>query len=213
MAPRPGSATARTAGVAAVAVAASYLGVRTRGTDPLDRAVHRLVHRPAGRVADQVIGVLTDLGSVYGAAGAATALAVTGRTGAAARVVTATALAWSAAQAAKPLLARPRPYEQGGAARLVAVPAGSSWPSGHAAVACAVVTALAPELSAPGRAAATAAAVEVGLSRCYVGVHHASDVVAGAGVGVLAGLAARPVVRAVRTRSAAGTARAAASAS
>ena len=179
----------RRLGTALVAVIGSYLVARSERGQALEARVGTALLRPRGARVDRVVAAGTDLGSVYGAAGVATALAVAGR-GRLARDVGGAALtAWTAAQVTKPLLGRPRPYELDRMARLVAVPAGSSWPSGHAALAAAMASAVAPAL--PGRArlgVATTVAL-VGLSRAYVGVHHPTDVVGGVGLGVLSAAA------------------------
>jgi undecaprenyl-diphosphatase len=84
----------------------------------------------------------------------------------------------------KALVQRPRPH----VSRIVALPHSSSFPSGHAtsSFACAVVIgALVPRL----RGAVLILAVLIAYSRLYVGVHYPLDVLAGAGLGLLVGLA------------------------
>jgi membrane-associated phospholipid phosphatase len=167
-------------------VAASYAAVRSGRSERLDRQAAKALAYPLGHRVDLLVAAGTDLGSVYGIAGIAGVLAATGRRRAAFDVAAVGALAWTAAQAAKPLVGRERPYVVEGADRLVAVPAGSSWPSGHVAVASAMATTLAEHHLPTGTArVARAAAVGVAASRCYVGVHHLTDVIAGWGVGVL----------------------------
>lgn len=75
-------------------------------------------------------------------------------------------------------------------------PDSSSFPSGHSASAAAFATGVALE--------APALAVPIGvlaglvcLSRVYTGVHYPLDVMAGIGLGVACGYAAKPLVRAV----------------
>lgn len=186
-------------GVAVVATALSWVAVRTGVGDPVDRRARDLLARPLGPRADVAIGAATDLGSVYGLAGIAGALALAGRRRAAVDVAVAGLAAWSAAQALKPALDRPRPYQLDAAERLVAVPAGSSWPSGHSAVAAATATALLdqlpPQRRSAARVVATAYVGTVGVSRLYVGVHHLTDVVAGVAIGHLCGRAVRAVRR------------------
>ena len=181
--------------LAATVVAATLMGVRGGRLDDLDRRLGARLAAPRGAAVDRLVGVGTDLGSVYGLVGTCVALAATGRREAAIDVAAAGGVAWCAAQAAKPLVGRERPYQAGGAERLVAEPAGSSWPSGHTAVAAAMADTLAPRLAPGPRALVQAAAGAVACSRLYVGVHHPTDVVAGAGIGVLSARAARVVVR------------------
>jgi membrane-associated phospholipid phosphatase len=177
----------RRALAAAGLVALSYAAVHTGRSERLDRQAAKALAYPLGHRVDVLVAAGTDLGSVYGVAGVASVLAATGRRRAAADVVGVGAIAWTAAQAAKPLVGRERPYLVEGADRLVAVPAGSSWPSGHVAVAAAMATMLADQHLPPraGRVA-RAAALGVAASRSYVGVHHLTDLIAGWGVGVLA---------------------------
>lgn len=189
--------------VSLAAITASYVAVRCDRADRFDDAVASVLRRPLGPTVDTVVGVATDLGSVYGLAGASVVLAATGRREAAFDVVGAGSVAWLAAQGVKPLLDRPRPYQSAEAERLVAPPTGSSWPSGHAAVASAIGTTVADH----GGRGATATGVGlvgfVAASRIYVGVHHATDPVAGWGIGVLSATiwqTARSLLRRLRRR-------------
>jgi membrane-associated phospholipid phosphatase len=176
----------RRALAAAGIVALSYAAVRTGRSERLDRKAAKALAYPLGHRVDVLVAAGTDLGSVYGIAGLGSVLAVTGRRRAAGDVVAVGAIAWTAAQAAKPLVGRERPYLVEGADRLVAVPAGSSWPSGHVAVAAAMATTLADgHLSPTAGRVARLAAVGVAASRSYVGVHHLTDLIAGWGVGLL----------------------------
>ena len=166
------------------AVTASYVGVRSGRARRFDDAVASVVTRPRGRLVDVLVAAATDLGSVFGLTGTAGTLFLAGRRDAAVDVVGSGALAWVAAQAVKPLLGRPRPFTTG-TDRLVSTPAGSSWPSGHAAVAASTATAIIDH-GRPGTVAASFTLVGfVAASRVYVGVPHARDPVAGAGIGVL----------------------------
>lgn len=185
--------------LAVAAVAASYLAVRSGASDRLDRRTNEFASRPLGPVTDRVVGIGTDFGSVYGLAGVAGALAIAGHRRLATDVAGSGLVAWTAAQAIKPALDRQRPYEAASADRLVAIPAGSSWPSGHVAVVAAMTTTLDPLLPALARAAAGAVTAAVGASRMYVGVHHLTDLVAGWGVGVLSARAWRRIRERWRT--------------
>ena len=172
-------------------VAGSYVLIRCRVAEPIDRPARRLMERGHGPRVDPVVAGLTDLGSIYGLSGIAASLLLTGRRAAGRDVAAAGVVAWVVAQGVKPLLDRSRPYETGVARRLVASPAGSSWPSGHAAVVASTAAALAPRLTPAGRLATVMGAALVGLSRLHVGVHHATDVAAGFGVGTLSATAWR----------------------
>ncbi|WP_439423170.1 bifunctional phosphatase PAP2/diacylglycerol kinase family protein [Saccharothrix sp. HUAS TT10] len=74
--------------------------------------------------------------------------------------------------------------------RLTKRPTSSSFPSGHSASAAAFTTALAMESPALAAVVAPVAAA-VAYSRVHTGVHWPSDVVAGAAIGVSAGLVTR----------------------
>lgn len=165
--------------------AASYLGVHDGGTDVIDGHVTRTLTRHPSPY-DRCIAIGSDLGSVFAVGGSAAILAATRRRALATDVLTCGVLAWTFAQAAKPLVERARPYTAAHANRQVAVPKGSSWPSGHTAVATAIAVTVAPQVKPAGRVILGAYALGVGLSRIRVGVHYASDVVAGAGVGLIA---------------------------
>lgn len=174
-------------------VLVSHRLVRTGAGDPLDRAARDALARPLGERADLTIGAVTDLGSVYGLMGIAATLWVGGRRRPAVDAAIAGAAAWAVAQGMKPTLDRPRPYQVDAAARIVSVPAGSSWPSGHSAVAAATATSLSPHLGPISRLVSGVFVGTVALSRLYVGVHHLTDVVAGVAVGHLCARAVRGV--------------------
>ncbi len=148
-----------------------------------------------GPTLDECVAGATDLGSVFGLAGVTTALFIAGRPRAAVDVGASGLLAWTAAQGAKPALDRQRPYEAGVTRRLVSEPAGSSWPSGHAAVAAAMAGALSARMRPAARWATRMTVLAVGVSRVHVGVHHLTDVIAGWGIGVLCASAWRRLVR------------------
>jgi membrane-associated phospholipid phosphatase len=203
--PPEGRAASRRGALAALGlVVASYAAVRSGRSERLDRRAAKALAYPLGHRMDVLVAAGTDLGSVYGNAGVTAALAAAGRRRAAFDVAGAGGIAWTVAQATKPLVGRERPYVVEGADRLVAVPAGSSWPSGHVAVAAATATVLSEHLPRPARVVARAAAVGVAVSRCYVGVHHLTDVIAGWGLGVLSATAwtrlGRPATRTIRRR-------------
>lgn len=177
--------------MSAVAVAGSYLAMRSPALEERERALAVRVRRPRGPLVDRIVSAATDLGSMFAVAGTAGVLATSRRPQVAVDVAGGGMVAWGVSQGLKPLVRRPRPYQVEKAERLVAEPTGSSWPSGHPAVAAAVATVLAPRLRRRGRASGLLLAVFVGASRVYVGVHYPTDVVAGLGIGGLCGAAWR----------------------
>jgi undecaprenyl-diphosphatase len=100
-------------------------------------------------------------------------------------------------QGVKRLFRRTRPTPSGDERYAMRRPSTSSFPSGHASsafAAASLLTAWGGRRSAPlwfGIASV------VGLSRAYVRIHHASDVVGGAVLGLVLGAAARRIVRAL----------------
>ncbi|MDX1511612.1 MAG: phosphatase PAP2 family protein [Nitriliruptorales bacterium] len=194
----PHPRSARTLVAATAALGTGWVVARTRPLHAAERGVSAAVRRRLPGRGSEVVGIATDLGSSFAVAGAAATLAALGRRERAIDVGVSGGLAWIAAQGAKPLLDRPRPYESDGAERLVAVPAGSSWPSGHAAVAAAMAVALSEDARQPAPAMLAGMSVFVAASRVHVGVHHPSDVIAGWGLGVLVAnvwrLVRRPVL-------------------
>jgi len=171
--------------LSAVLVVASGLAARDGSATAFDVEVRRRVATLRSPRRDAVLRVATDLGSLYGVGVVAGGAAVLGHPRLARRVAAAGATAWGIAQAAKPMLPRERPYQADGAERLVVEPAGTSWPSGHAAVAAAMASTLGQGRGVLARTLLGATAVAVGTSRIYVGVHHASDVIAGLGIGAI----------------------------
>jgi undecaprenyl-diphosphatase len=97
-------------------------------------------------------------------------------------------VAMLAANLAKAVADRPRPYEVVAGAILRQQPAhGTSFPSSHTAAAFATAIALLPFLSRPVGVVAIGYAALVGWSRVYVGVHYPLDVLGGAGIGLAVG--------------------------
>ncbi|MEV8634556.1 phosphatase PAP2 family protein [Streptosporangium sp. NPDC051023] len=87
---------------------------------------------------------------------------------------------------------RQRPSPEGlPLARLIKMPTSASFPSGHSASAAAFATAVALEAPLVVTAPVALLAAAVCFSRVYTGVHYPGDVLAGAGVGVAAGLLTR----------------------
>ena len=96
----------------------------------------------------------------------------------------------------KPLISRPRPWVvMEGLRALIAESDPNSFPSGHTCAAFAFAVALSFELPRTWqKAAVLLAAALMGYSRLYVGVHFPSDVLAGAVIGSLCGVAAHFIV-------------------
>ncbi len=100
-------------------------------------------------------------------------------------------------QGVKRLFRRTRPTPSGDERYAMRRPSTSSFPSGHASSAFAAASLLTVW---GGRRSAPlwfAVASVVGLSRAYVRIHHASDVVGGAVLGLMLGAAAKRIVRAL----------------
>ena len=98
-------------------------------------------------------------------------------------------------QGIKRLFRRVRPTETGDPRYHVRKPSTSSFPSGHASSAFVAATLL---TAWDGRRAAPlwyGVASVVGVSRAYVRIHHASDIVGGAVVGLGLGVIARRILR------------------
>ena len=101
-------------------------------------------------------------------------------------------------QGIKKLFRRQRPTQSGDDRFDVRTPSTSSFPSGHASsafFAATVLTYLDGRRSAPlwfGLASV------VGTSRAFVRIHHASDVIGGAAVGIGLGLLARPLMKTLK---------------
>ena len=179
------------AGLAARGVAlaaASAWALRHPAVVRADVAVHHRIARVDQPVVDAVVVSTTDLGSVYAVVGCAATLWAAGRRRTAVDVAAAGAAAWLVAQQAKHRVDRVRPYDAHGVRRLIRPPTGSSFPSGHACVATTVATVLATHTAAPGRRAWwSVLAGWVVLTRVYVGVHYPTDVLGGAGMGLVFG--------------------------
>jgi undecaprenyl-diphosphatase len=132
--------------------------------------------------ADRALAGVTELGSIWASAGAATALALSGRRREGLDALGAASAMWLAGQAAKRAFDRPRPYTALRDVRLlIDRPRGTSWPSSHPAVLLAFVTVAGRDLDLPSRARVGLAALvgTVGLSRVRLGVHYPADVAGG----------------------------------
>ncbi len=95
--------------------------------------------------------------------------------------------AWWTGKAVKVLAARGRPAALLSDVRLREAARGLGYVSGHAAVAFALASAVAPSAPRRWRPAAFGVATVVGAARVYAGAHLPIDVIGGAGLGVLSG--------------------------
>jgi undecaprenyl-diphosphatase len=166
---------------------AVYAAVAATPTPALDRAMRRLTRAADHSKLWMASSAALALG--FGASGRAAA-----KTGLASVAVTSAV----ANLALKPLGRRHRPDRDAldvPPARLVRMPASTSFPSGHSASAFAFATGVGhvlPRVAGPTRALA----LLVGYSRVHTGVHYPADVLAGALAGtVLAQLTAHAMQR------------------
>lgn len=100
-------------------------------------------------------------------------------------------------QGVKRLFRRTRPTDGGDDRFPVRRPRTSSFPSGHASAAVFAATVLTALDGAAFAPLWFGLATIVAVSRVFVRIHHASDVVAGAIVGAVLGVAALPIVAAI----------------
>jgi membrane-associated phospholipid phosphatase len=175
--------------VASAVLVASAALARTRRVTSAESALFRRFNRAPDAIRGPV-WVLMQSGAL-GAVGVAAALTAR-RSGVTAgvSVLAAGAGAWGGVKAVKPLVGRCRPaaYLDGVVVR-GAVQRGLGYPSGHAAVACALSLTVATRRCS--RTAASAVAMVAGCARMYTGAHLPLDVVGGAAIGVLAAGCAR----------------------
>ncbi len=132
---------------------------------------------------------VTHLGGARATIGTGLLLVAVGERRLGLAVLVALTLSHVAVQVLKRAVARPRPCDANGhPLALVDLPDPFSFPSGHAAAASAIATTLV--LRAPIAAVLIVPiAVLVSASRVALRVHHVSDVVAGAALGVVGGVA------------------------
>jgi len=104
----------------------------------------------------------------------------------------------------KSLFSRARPVRDDDRPHGLRQPLTSSFPSGHASAAFVAAALLSDRRPLPEKAFWYALAGVVSTSRVYVKIHHASDVAAGAAVGIVLGAAAKRVWRNLLARSGVG---------
>lgn len=181
-----GGPVRRSLGVAGGALVVGSLALlSSRRGQRADVRAGDMLRRSRTGPADRAIAAATDLGSLYGVVGVSSALALRGHRRVARDVAVVGGAAWLVAQGAKTRVKRTRPYEADGVIRLIRPPTGSSYPSGHAAVVTAMMSVLGADGPSLLRTVSAALSVFVAASRVYVGVHYPSDVVGGAGLGLL----------------------------
>lgn len=208
---QPASATvAATAGLAAALLAGSWLVLLGRARSQVpgwEVTAFDLANRLPGALRWPLWTVM-QLGNLWmWWAGGAVAFLLTRRLRDAVAVALSVLLAAAAAQIVKDVVARGRPVDlvDGVNLRESGVD-GYGYVSGHTTAAFAFATALTPLVPPRWRWLPLALAALVGLARMYMGVHLPLDVVGGAGLGILCGMAASLAVAAVtRRRDAAGS--------
>jgi len=174
---------------AALAVAAATRKGRGRAVDD---ALFERLNRGGGQAADRFFGAITELGSIWASAGAATVLTLTGRRRTAAKALAAASATWLLGQGLKRVFLRARPYDTSvGSRLLIGRPRGTTWPSSHPMVLLAFLTVAEEDLGLDrgARAILRALTGAVGFSRVYLGVHYPADVAGGLLLGRAVGLA------------------------
>lgn len=130
------------------------------------------------------------VGSLAAVGIAAAVLGVLRRPGAALAAVGAGLGSWALAKVFKALVERGRPQDFFDDAVFRPLWEGPGYPSGHAAVAVALVVVVAPLVGRGWRALLWGAAIATGLLRLYTGAHFPLDIVGGSGLGLAVGAAA-----------------------
>lgn len=181
----------------AALLSGTWAALQRPGLQRADVRAGDAVRRFGSSMMDKVVTGTTDMGSIYGVIGTAAVLGAAGRREAAEDALGIGATAWALAQTNKRLVRRQRPYEADAVRRLIRPPTGSSFPSGHAAVGAAMLSRLGERgRNDPAGAVLTGLGAYVAASRVYVGVHYPSDVLGGAGLGLMiSGLWRGPVAR------------------
>ncbi|MCD6021973.1 MAG: phosphatase family protein [Actinomycetia bacterium] len=160
-----------------------YAALRTEDGREFDENLFAAANAGHGVRTDRFFGGVTELGSLYAAAAAAGALAITGRRRESARALAGAGATWLLLQGVKRVVDRPRPFHSNpeGTRRMIAEPHGTSWPSSHPAVLTTFTRVAARELGIGviGRVALTGLDASVAASRVSLGVHYPSDVASG----------------------------------
>ena len=179
------------AGAGAAGLAAAGLLARSCEVSAAERRVFELVGRLPRAATPGLWAVMQagSLAAVFVAAGLALGAR---RPRLAAAVAASGTTAWVAAKLAKPAVRRERPALLLEGVQVVGKPqSGLGFPSGHAAVAAAMMTAASPHLSPPARAVGWSGVALVATARMYVGAHLPLDVAGGLLLGWTVGNAVR----------------------
>jgi membrane-associated phospholipid phosphatase len=129
--------------------------------------------------------ILMQFGSLGGSLATAGLVALSGHGRLGRRLGVVGTVTWLASKVIKPLVGRGRPAADLAGVRVLGrEQSGLGYPSGHAAVAVAMASALEPHLPPRMRPLAWAGALGVGATRMYVGAHLPLDIVGGVALGV-----------------------------
>lgn len=170
--------------LSAVIVLAGSSVVAKRGVPAWDGALFIKLNAFPDALAPVVWGPM-QAGALAAPLAAGTALLIRRRPAAAARVAITGSLAWGAAKVVKRSINRGRPKDHIESTRLRIGSAdnGLGYPSGHAAVAVALVSALQESGPRSWRFGGALLVFTVGVSRVYVGAHYPLDVIGGWALG------------------------------
>lgn len=167
-----------------------WIDVETRVFDVLNGLDQR-AHRPAWAAMQ--------LGSLGGSLLTGGLAALGGRARLGRRLGLVGTITWLGSKAVKPFVGRGRPAVELARARVLGrEQSGLGYPSGHAAVAVAMASVIAPQLPPRVRPMVWVGALGVGATRMYVGAHLPLDIIGGAALGV----GTERVVRLVTTHDA-----------
>jgi membrane-associated phospholipid phosphatase len=170
--------------------------------ESVDRRLYTLIHGlPHSPVGDRYVSILSDLGEGLGWVGAGVALAWLGggrgRRAGLATTIASLGTTYLVQQRIKPIFRRRRPHIGRDILVVGIRTTDASFPSGHAASSFAGATALAVFYPKTAPLVFSLAA-GVGASRVHLGHHFPSDVLAGAGIGVVSGALIAGLIRAAR---------------
>jgi membrane-associated phospholipid phosphatase len=174
--------------------------VARQGLSGFEIGVFRSINRLPAAIATPTQLVMQ--AGALPAAFVAAIIALTVRKGRlAAAVVLAGAGAWMTAKLVKSIVGRGRPGSLlDGVVHHGAIDSGLGFPSGHAALAAAVIVVASPQLGRVGRRAGWTVVAIVAIARIYVGAHLPLDVLGGAALGWTIGHGVRAVLFGPMTR-------------